>query len=426
MADRYLVTGGGAREHALVWALRQADSKAEICCLPGNAGIAQIAECLPVAADDVRGIMEQVMRIRPDVTIAGPEAGLVLGLGDQVRAAGFGFVGPSKKAAQLEGKKAWANWLMNQARVPKPHTVVFQDPVRAIAYALKQGPLNIVLKADGLCGGKGVILPENEEEAKDAVERMLSGQLFGKAGERILVQERLSGREASVIAVTDGTKIVLLPSAQDYKRRFDSDEGPNTGGMGARTPNPWLTSSMGEEVVERIIKPILKGLKKRLHIVYNGFLYAGLMITEEGPKVLEFNVRLGDPEASVMLPLWTGNASFAQLMQATAHGDLMSIQAYPQQGCAVCGVLISAGYPGSYNTGYVIAGLDEAARMESVLVFHAGTKQGKDEQILTAGGRVLEVVGVGPINDLAHDRMYAAANCIQFQGRAMRSDIAAR
>lgn len=425
---KYFVAGGGAREHAMVWALRRDHPDANIFCAPGNAGIAQIAECFPeVAHDDLEEVVNLISFIRPDVTIAGPEAGLVAGLGDRVRKLGLPFVGPPAKAARLEGSKAYAKWLMQQCRVPTASGQAYRH-VRTALDAVEKlgGPQNIVLKADGLYGGKGVFLPESEEEARQTLHNILELGKFGKAGKRVVVEQRLEGQECSFILLTNGKNTLPLPTSQDYKRRFNDDDGPNTGGMGAVSPNPSpfasIFSGLEGLVKLNIVWPILDALKQQ-GIQYNGFLYVGLMLTDDGLKVLEFNVRLGDPEASVILPLISSN--FAELMQATANGELSGMNMRSSDQKAVTVVLVSGGYPGKYEKGFPISGVVAAEACEDVLVFHAGTKFNAEGQVVTAGGRVLDVVGLGSSYAEARSRAYQAADLIDFQGKAYRTDIAA-
>jgi phosphoribosylamine---glycine ligase len=419
---KVVLTGGGAREHAIGWRLRQDDPNIELHAFPGNAGLAQIGNCrADVAHDDVDAVMEQIHRIQPGLVIAGPEAGLAAGLGNEVRKAGIPFVGPSKDGAMLEASKVHACDIMREAGIPQPMGSMFRTSTQAFNFADALVPKQIVIKAEGLCGGKGVILPNSMEEAGEAIQGMLSGQLFGDAGKRILIQERLEGREVSFMLVTDGMNLVSLPTSMDYKRRHENDEGPNTGGMGAVSPNLWLTATLEEQIITEIVRPLLGQLRKQ-GVYYHGFLYVGIMLTEDGPKVLEFNVRLGDPEASVILPLLGGN--FLDLMLATARGELAGVNIKPSNLSGTCVVSVAGGYPGKYDKGFPIYGLDDAGAEKEVLVFHAGTAfNPRLNEIVTSGGRILNTVALDLNPVAATVKAHAAEAMIRFRDKAKRTDI---
>lgn len=421
---KVLVVGSGGREHALCWKLAMSPRIAALYCAPGNAGIAQCAVCVPVKATDLNGILEFVSRERIDITVIGPEAPLAEGLVDLLEANGFSVFGPSKQAAQMEASKTFAKEIMAKAGVPTAAYRVFTEQGPAMEYirdAWSKGPasMRMVLKADGLAAGKGVIVAGTLAEAEEAVKDILDRRLFGNAGERLVVEEFLQGEEASFMAVTDGETVLPLATSQDHKAVFDNDSGPNTGGMGAYSPAPVVTDSLFHEVLETIMKPVVKALAAE-GIVYKGVLYAGLMIHDGRPKVLEFNCRFGDPEAQpILMRLET---DLLEIMEATTNGRLHELHLKWNSKAAVCVVMASEGYPGAYETGKKIKGLDKAAKLPNVQVFHAGTAM-KAGKYVTAGGRVLSITALGDTIAQAIEAAYDACSRIHWDGVHYRKDI---
>ncbi len=427
---KILVVGSGGREHAITWRLAQDAARHELYCAPGNAGTAALATNLALGAEDVEGIAAWAAENKPDLVVVGPEAPLCKGLVDALSKVGVKAFGPCAAGARMEGSKRFAKEVMNAAGVPTGRAQVFTDPVAAKAALLEYG-LPVVIKADGLAAGKGVVVAETSAQAEAAIDDMLVGNKFGAAGAEVLIEEFLDGEECSILALVDGDNAVLLPGSQDHKRVFDGDKGPNTGGMGAYSPAPVVTPAMMPEIKEKIILPVVRELKRR-GIVYKGVLYAGLMITPPGGKtalsgsainVVEFNARFGDPETEAVLPRLGGD--FAKVLLACADGNLSEADVVVKDEMAATVIVASGGYPGSYAKGKVIAGLDAAAQIPGAIVFHCGTKA-QDGQILTAGGRVLSVTGLGKDLRAAVDTAYAAVAKISFDGAFHRADIAHR
>jgi phosphoribosylamine--glycine ligase len=415
---RVLVVGGGGREHALCWGLARSPRVEELHAAPGNAGIASVATCHAAAADDVPAQRRLAAELDADLVVVGSEVPLVAGLADELRADGRSVFGPGREAARLEGSKAFAKDLMRRHRIPTAAAEVFADVEPAVAFVDELGGAAVV-KADGLAAGKGVTVAGDRDEAVAAIEAALAGGAFGAAGERVVVEERLAGPEVSAFALVDASSWVPLALAQDFKRVGDGDTGPNTGGMGAYSPLLWL-----DEATEARIWGVVGSTVRALRddgVAYTGLLYTGLMLTPDGPKVLEYNCRFGDPETQVVIPRLRGD--LAEVLQACATDRLADVKVDLASESAVTVVLASGGYPGGHETGRPIDGLDRAAASPDAVVFHSGTAE-RDGRVVTAGGRVLAVTGWGASVAAARERAYQAASRISFEGATRRSDIA--
>jgi phosphoribosylamine--glycine ligase len=418
---RILVVGGGGREHALLWKLAQSSKVAALFCAPGNAGTSGLAENLPVRVNDIDGLVSAAMEQWIDLVIVGPEEPLALGLADRLRETGIPVCGNSQAATQVESSKAFAKEVMAAAGIPTARSVVVRDVLDGIA-ALSQFDIPVVIKADGLAAGKGVVVAQSHDEARIVLNAFLEDHALGTAGATVVIEECLSGQEVSVLALTDGTAIVPLTPSCDYKRVFDRDQGPNTGGMGAYAPTNALDAETLDTVQRTILEPAVREMAKR-GTPLQGVLYAGLMMTAAGPKVLEFNARLGDPETQVVLPLLDGD--LAELCAAVANGTLAHVPAPGVAAQATVGVVLaSGGYPGPIQSGLPIDGLE--AVPNDVLVFHAGTRRAEGGRVVTAGGRVLTVVGLAADVATARERAYAGAKEISFPDAHFRSDIGAQ
>lgn len=420
---RILLIGGGGREHALAWKLAQSDKVEKIFAAPGNPGIAMLKKCscIDLKLDDLEKVADYAEEESIDLTVVGPEATLVAGIADVFKRRGLPVFGPSKAAAQLEGSKAFSKELMAKYNIPTAFFKICEDMETAKAYVKEKGA-PIVVKADGLAAGKGVVVAMTEAEALDAIEEMMGDHKFGNAGARVVLEEYMEGEEASLLAFTDGKTVVPMLAAQDHKRIFDNDKGPNTGGMGTYAPAPVMTDILRLKATERILKPVVAAMAKE-GTPYQGCLYAGLMIKDDVIKVVEFNCRFGDPETQVVLPLL--ESDLAEIMLACATGTLDQADVAWSDKAAVCVVMASGGYPESYETGKAIIGLVEAGAQENTVVFHAGTKKAGND-IVTAGGRVLGVTAVDDNIRAARDRAYAAVENIKFDGAFYRKDIAWR
>jgi len=416
---KVLVVGGGGREHALVWKLKQSLRVREIYCAPGNAGIARDAACVNIGAEDIPGLLAFARGKGIDLTVVGPEAPLNAGIVDRFNEAGLRIFGPSRAAAEIEGSKVVAKEIMAKYGIPTAGYAIFTDPGEAAAYIKEKG-VPCVVKADGLAAGKGVIVAADERTALDAVRSIMVDRQFGEAGARLVVEECLVGEEVSVLAFTDGVNVAPMISSQDHKRVFDNDRGPNTGGMGAYVPVPLYTGETRRRTEAEILLPIVRALRSEGRS-YRGVIYAGLMLTGEGPKALEFNARFGDPEAQPMLSLL--ETDLVEVIEAILEERLDRIEIKWKDGAAVCVVLASGGYPGSYQKGKAIRGLDRVPA--GVVVFHAGTAE-KDGEIVTAGGRVLGVTATGPDIPSAINLAYTAVERISFDGMHYRRDIGRR
>jgi len=433
---RILVIGSGGREHALVWKIAQSKLVDKIFCAPGNGGISKQAECIDIKAEDIPHLLEFAKKEKIDLTVVGPEAPLAAGIVDEFTNYKLRIFGPNKKAAQLEASKVFAKELMAKYNVPTADFKIFDNANEAKKYiGLKGAPC--VVKADGLAQGKGVIVAKTIDEAEQAVISIMQERIFGDAGRKIIIEDCLFGEEASIIVLTDSREVILLASSQDHKRVFDNDTGANTGGMGAYSPAPVVTEGLFREILDTIIYRTIGGLAKE-GIDYKGVLYAGVMLTKDGPKTLEFNVRFGDPENQAIMPRL--KSDLVEMMFATAEGNLNKFTKFgglnwDSRAC-VCVVCASGGYPGNYEKGKEILGLDEAAKMKDIVVFHAGTKSqmansaeggpacgwGKSH-IVTNGGRVLGVTGLGNSIKEAIDKTYQAVEKIHFTGMHYRKDI---
>lgn len=421
---RVLIVGGGGREHTLAWKLNQSPLLEKLYCAPGNAGISSVAECIDIADDDTDSLRRWALEHRIDLTVVGPEVPLVLGLADSFRLSGLKVFGPESRGAMLEGSKVWSKRKMKEWGIPTAGFTVFDDfdDARRHLARFYGGP--VVIKADGLAAGKGVFVASGPDEAEQALYDIMIERIFGPAGNRVVIENCLVGEEVSVLAITDGKDLVILPSSQDHKAIGEGDKGLNTGGMGAYSPAPIYTEELARLTREQVFQPLLKGLAA-MGVNFRGVIYAGLMVSENEFNVLEFNVRFGDPETQAILPRM--ESDLLPLLAAAAEGDLKNIEPQWKDDPAVCVVLASGGYPGSYETGLVIEGLDklEAAGDDKVAVFHAGTAI-KEGRLVTAGGRVMGVTAWDSDLQKALQRVYKAVDQIKFEGCYYRRDIAHR
>lgn len=419
---KILVIGSGGREHAMVWRLRQSPEVAKIWCAPGNGGIEQDAECVPVDTGDVNALVSLAQRLKPDLTIVGPEAPLVAGVRNHFEWHGLRLVGPSQRDARLEGSKIYAKHFMNRYGVPTPTLYGdFESPMEAVR-ALDAVDWPVVVKADGLCGGKGVLVAETREEAETFIRRLMQKRELGYGGSRILLEHALKGEELSFIVLMDGKSFVPMAPTRDHKRLFDGDRGPNTGGMGAYTMDGMITPKYEAQIVKDIVCPTIAGLSEE-GIPYTGFLYFGLMLTANGPMVLEYNCRLGDPETQAIMVRM--NFDLAAAFEAVASRTLDRFKPAWKPGASVCVVMASGGYPGAFEVGKKITGIAEAEALADVAVFHAGTKR-EGDSFVTSGGRVLGVTAAGDSLPLAIRKVYEAARKIHFEGAEWRSDIGSK
>jgi len=416
---KILVIGSGGREHALVWKIAQSKLADKIFCASGNGGISQQAECIDIKAEDIEGLLDFAKREKIDLTVVGPEAPLAKGIVDEFINYKLRIFGPAKLAAQLEASKVFAKELMAKYKVPTADFKIFDNSDEAKKYIDKKGA-PCVVKADGLAQGKGVVVAKTVDEAKQAVNSIMQEKIFGESGNRVIIEDCLEGQEASIIVITDSQDVKPLASSQDHKRIFDDDKGPNTGGMGAYSPAPIVTQELFQDILEKVIYPTINGLAKE-GIDYTGVLYAGIMITKDGPQVLEFNVRFGDPETQAILPRL--KTDLLEVMLAVSDGKLSRFKnlLWDERPC-VCVVCAAGGYPGNYEKDKEILGLEEVAKMKDAMVFHAGTKK-QANKILTNGGRVLGVTGLGETIKEAIDKTYQAVDKIHFAGMHYRKDI---
>ncbi len=415
---KILVVGGGGREHTLVWKIVESPEVEKVYCAPGNAGIAGSAECVDIAADNIKGLAKLVEEKGIDLTVVGPELPLTLGIVDDFTRRGLRVFGPTKETSAIEGSKVFAKGLMRKYGIPTANFEIFDSAGEAKEYIKSRGA-PIVIKADGLAAGKGAIVARSIEEALDAVSLIMEERAFGDAGNKIVVEQFLEGEEASFIAFTDGTTVLPLPSSQDHKPIFDGDQGPNTGGMGAYSPAPLVTEEMHQKVMEQIMIPTVKAMESEGH-QYKGMLYAGLMISKGQPRVLEFNGRFGDPETQAQLIRM--KSDLVPVLEAVIDERLKGMKVDWDKRAAVCVVMASQGYPGSYEKGKEISGLEEVEQMEDVVAFHAGTAK-REGKFYTNGGRVLGVTGLGKGIKESIERTYQAVELIHWEGAYFRRDI---
>ncbi len=416
---KILVIGGGGREHALVWKLKQSAAVEKIWCAPGNGGIANDAECIPADPKNVAGLVELAKRLKPDLTVVGPELPLVLGLADELRAGGFAVVGPGADGARLEGSKVFAKRFMERQGIPTARVYGVFDNSAAARSALDFVSWPVVIKADGLCAGKGVLVTHSRDEAEGFIVRSMDEGAFGEGGRRILLEEGLKGEELSYIVLRDGQRVMPFVPTRDHKREFDGDQGPNTGGMGAYSDDSLLPPELDARIQADVVQPTIEGLLLE-NIAYRGFLYFGLMVTADGPKVLEYNCRMGDPETQAIL--LRAEFDFAEALRAAAEGDLSGVKPSWTRGASVCVVVAAKGYPENPILGAKIEGLQSRTRVGNAFVFHAGTAR-KDDHYYVSGGRVLGVSALGRNVGAARACVYDTISNIKFEGIQFRTDI---
>ena len=420
-----LVVGGGGREHAIIMKLAESPKVGKIYCTPGNGGISKYAQCFSVGATDVEGVVKLAKELKPDMVVVAPDDPLVLGMVDALQAEGFMTFGPKANAAIIEGSKVFSKELMKKYNIPTAFYEVFTESDKAIAYLKEQNSYPAVIKADGLALGKGVIIAQNEQEAVDAVHDMIDDLKFGKSSARIVIEEFLTGPEVSVLSFTDGKTVVPMISSMDHKRALDGDKGLNTGGMGTISPNPYYTDDIAKECMEKIFLPTINAMNAEGR-TFEGCLYFGLMITPNGPKVIEYNCRFGDPETQVVLPLL--ESDLLKIMAACTEGTLADTEVKFSEGAACCVILASGGYPVSYEKGKPISGLTngQLEGESSITVYHSGTALREDGTLVTNGGRVLGVTATAPRLTAAITQAYAAAEKISFEKLHKRTDIGMR
>lgn len=417
---RVLVIGSGAREHALAWKVAQSPHVKEVYVAPGNAGTSLIGHNIPADPGDIDSLIKVAIELRIDLAIVGPEGPLAMGIVDRFEQQGIPIFGPTREAARIETSKVFAKHLMQKYSIPCARGVAFSNYSDALKY-IQDHPLPVVIKADGLAAGKGVTVAFTKDEAIAALTDIMEKKIFGSAGSRVVIEEYLAGREVSLLAFSDGKTVVPMVPACDYKRAFDNDEGPNTGGMGSYSPPGFFDSKLINQTMETILKPAIKAMEKE-GSTYKGVLYAGLMVTADGPKVLEFNARFGDPETQVILPRL--KTDLVDIILAVLHAELDKLTIEWSSDACVGVVMASQGYPGSYKTGFPISGLDAVDR--NILVFHAGTRIGEDGKVYTAGGRVLTITATGKTIGDARSKVYQNLSRITFEGCYYRKDIALR
>lgn len=417
-----LVIGGGGREHAIIKKLRENKQVKKIYALPGNGGIGEDAQCVPIKATDVEGVLEFAKSHKVDFAAVIPDDPLALGMADKLREMGIPTFGPTAQAAEIESSKVFAKNLMQKYHIPTADYQVFDQAEKAMEYITSKNKYPVVIKADGLALGKGVIIAQDAQAAKEAVEAIMNEKIFGKSGDHVIVEEFLQGPEVSVLSFTDGETLRPMVTSMDHKRAYDGDEGPNTGGMGAVAPNPYYTKEVAQKCMEEIFLPTIRAMKQEGR-PFQGCLYFGLMLTQDGPKVIEYNCRFGDPETQVVLPLL--KTDLLTIFQAVMEGKLSEQKVEFLDKAACCVILASGGYPKNYYTGLPISGIGEAEQMEDVSVYHAGTKM-EDGKLLTAGGRVLGVTALADDLAGAMEKAYEAAGKIHFDNMHYRRDIGRR
>jgi len=418
---KVLVIGSGGREHALVWKIMQSPKVSQIYCAPGNAGISKLAQCINIDADSIEKLVDFAQEEKIDLTVVGPELPLSKGIVNEFSRKDLRIFGPSREAADIESSKVFSKHLMKKYNIPTANYEVFGNSKEAFDY-IKQQTFPLVIKADGLAAGKGVFIVKNLVEARDALDALMEEKKFGEAGRQVIIEEFLEGEEVSILVFCDGKTVVPMVSSQDHKKIFDNDQGPNTGGMGAYSPVPFYPNEFKKTVLEEILKPTVKGLQSERR-EYRGVLYAGLVLTEEGPKVLEFNARFGDPETQVVLPRL--KTDLVDILNAVIDGSLHKINIEWEDNAAVCVVVASGGYPGKYQKGKVISGLERLENMKGIIVFHAGTKF-QDGKIITSGGRVLGITSWDNTISKAKEKAYEGVEKIYFEDMYYRKDIAAK
>ncbi|CDE34356.1 phosphoribosylamine--glycine ligase [Ruminococcus sp. CAG:403] len=419
---KVLVVGGGGREHAIIMKLAESPKVTELYCAPGNGGISKYAKCFPVAATDVDGMVKLAKDLQVDLVFVAPDDPLVLGMVDAMQEAGFATFGPNKAAAIIEGSKVFSKNLMKKYQIPTASYEVFHTPEDAMRYMEEKDQFPIVVKADGLALGKGVMIPQNLEEARDAIHTIMEDRIFGESGANVVIEEFLTGPEVSVLCFTDGKAIAPMVSSMDHKRAYDEDLGPNTGGMGTVAPNPYYTDEVAKQCMETIFLPTIQAMQQEGR-PFKGCLYFGLMLTPNGPKVIEYNCRFGDPETQVVLPLL--KTDFVDIIEAISKETLSDLDIQWKDGCAACVVMASGGYPKSYPKGLPISGLNAQGQTAHCLVYHAGT-QYDGQQFVTAGGRVLGVTATADTLKDALARAYDGVNEIHFDQVHYRKDIGQR
>lgn len=416
---KILVIGSGGREHTLVWKISQSPKVSKIFCAPGNAGISHLAQGVDIGEDNIVGLANFAQKMKIDLTIVGPELPLSRGIVDEFDKLGLKIFGPNQKATQIESSKVFSKYLMKKYNIPSANYAVFQDIKKAFDY-VKQQAFPLVIKADGLAAGKGVFIVKGIKQAKEALDSLMKKKIFGDAGEYVVIEEFLEGEEISVLAFSDGKTVVPMVSSQDHKKIFNKDKGPNTGGMGAYSPVPFYNDLSRKIVLQKILKPTIEGLKTEGR-EYKGVLYAGLILTKEGPKVLEFNARFGDPETQVVLPRL--QTDLIEIFNAVIEGNLHKINLKWKDNAVVCVVIASGGYPGKYQKGKVINGLESLEKMKNIITFHAGTKF-QDGKVVTSGGRVLGITAWADTIFKAKEKAYEGVEKIYFEEMYYRKDIA--
>ena len=418
---KVLVIGSGGREHALVWKIAQSPKVSQIYCAPGNAGISKLVQCINIDADNIDKLTDFAQKEEIDLTIVGPELSLSRGIVNEFNHKGLKIFGPTKEATEIESSKVFSKYLMKKYNIPTANYEVFQNSEKAFDY-IKQQTFPQVIKADGLAAGKGVFIVKDLVQARDALDALMEEKKFGEAGRQVVIEEFLEGEEVSILAFCDGKTVVPMVSSQDHKKIFDNDQGPNTGGMGAYSPVPFYPDEFEKRVLEEVLKPTVKGLWSEGR-KYKGVLYAGLILTKEGPKVLEFNARFGDPETQVVLPRL--KTDLIDILNAVIEEALHKINIEWEDNAAVCVVLASGGYPGKYQKGKVISGLERLKKMEDIIVFHAGSKL-QDDKVITSGGRVLGITAWDKTISKAKERAYKGVKEIYFEDMYYRKDIASK